>query len=53
MTVNACRAYSHLKGLTATDISATRIFFGDELTGIAPLHHPPRGMMQEPPLGEV
>ncbi len=34
MTINAFRAYFQLKGITAGDISNTRLFFGDEATGI-------------------
>ena len=37
MTINACRAYFKLKGITAGDVAEARMFFGDGMqTGISP-----------------
>ena len=41
MTLNACRAYFQLKGISAGDIAETRLYFGeDDETGLTPLSSP-------------
>jgi hypothetical protein len=40
MTIKSCRAYFLLKGIKAGDLpNGARMFFGDEATGIVPVHN--------------